>query len=213
MNQGLFVSFEGSEGCGKSTQIARLRQRFEASGQRCEVVREPGGTALGETIRHLLKFAPEGENMTPEAELLLFAASRAQLTREIIRPWLAGGVNVIADRFLDSSVVYQGVARGLGREPVRQINTFAAGDCLPNLTILLDMDAKAAISRAKTRGEARDRMESEELTFYESVRQGYLDLAREEPHRIVVFDATGLIDALADNIWSTLTERFHGLSG
>ena len=213
MDQGIFVSFEGSEGCGKSTQIARLRQRFAAAGRRCELTREPGGTDLGESIRHLLKHAPEGQNMTPEAELLLFAASRAQLVRERIQPWLRDGIHVIADRFLDSTVVYQGVARGLDLDAVRRINAFAVGDCLPSLTFVLDMDAGAAFERAAARGEPRDRMESEQLTFYESVRQGYLDLARQEPERFVILDAAASIEAIAEQIETTLTDRYNGLFG
>lgn len=213
MESGLFISFEGSEGCGKSTQIKLLRQRFAAAGGRCEITREPGGTKLGEAIRHLLKHAPEGEGMTPESELLLFAASRAQLVREQINPWLADGVHVIADRFLDSTYVYQGIARGLDLDAVRQINAFAVGERLPNLTFVLDMDAGVAFERAAARGEPKDRMESEALTFYEKVRQGYLDLAEREPDRFAVIDASASIEVIAEQIETTLTNRYDGLFG
>ncbi|MFT5467337.1 MAG: dTMP kinase [Verrucomicrobiales bacterium] len=210
METGIFVSFEGSEGCGKSTQINLLRQLIESAGRRCEVTREPGGTKLGEVIRHLLKHAPEGDGMTPESELLLFAASRAQLVREKIQPWLEAGVSVIADRFLDSTVVYQGIARGLDLDAVRSINAFAVGSCLPDLTFVLDMDAGNAFERAAARSEKPDRMESEALSFYEKVRQGYLDLAAAEPDRFVVLDAGASIETIAEQIESTLTNRYNG---
>jgi dTMP kinase len=130
---GFLLSFEGSEGCGKSTQIRLLRERLEQSGRRVEVLREPGGTEIGESIRHLLQHSKEGAAMTPEAELLLFAASRAQIVREKIRPLLEAGVFVILDRFLDSTSVYQGHARGLPLDAVNAINRFAIGGTLPQL--------------------------------------------------------------------------------
>ena len=186
------------------------------AGAKCTLTREPGGTPLGESIRHLLKFAPEGENMVAEAELLLFAASRAQLVREMLVPSLEKGVHVLADRFLDSTVVYQGIARGLELDAVRQINAVAVGATLPDVTFVLDMDAQLALERARIQSQAdlfqeqADRMESEQLTFYENVRQGYLDLAREEADRIVVIDASQPIDAIAAEIWTTLTQRYDG---
>ena len=131
---GVFISFEGSEGCGKTTQIQRLAARLEAAGQPVLLTREPGGTPLGETIRYLLKYAEEGRDMVPEAELLLFAASRAQLMRRVIEPALQAGQWVIADRFLDSTTVYQGVARRLNPEAVCFINEFAVGERRPNMT-------------------------------------------------------------------------------
>ncbi|HYF36636.1 MAG TPA: dTMP kinase, partial [Prosthecobacter sp.] len=147
---GFLLSFEGSEGCGKSTQIRLLAARLRAEGQQVEVLREPGGTAVGEEIRHLLQHAQAGTGMTAEAELLLFAASRAQLVREKIRPLLAGNAFVVLDRFLDSTTVYQGVARGLPLVSVAAINELATGGTLPRLTILLDMDAKTAWNRIHT---------------------------------------------------------------
>lgn len=216
MRQGVFVSFEGSEGCGKSTQIQEVRGLLESCGIPCLATREPGGTPLGEVIRNLLKHAPEGRGMCPEAELLLFAASRAQLVRQVIQPALAAGTWVLADRFLDSSLVYQGIARGLGLEPVRQINGFALGACRPDVTFLLDMDATAAWERASTvtrQMGMSDRMESEPPAFYEAVRQGYLTLAAEEPGRVVVLAANRSVGAIRDEIWQTLTARFDGLSG
>ncbi len=214
MKRGLFISFEGSEGCGKSTQIALLRERFEAAGQHTLLLREPGGTTLGEQVRALLLQHPEdGAAMTPEAELLLFAASRAQLVREKITPAVDAGTHVIADRFLDSTTVYQGFGRGIDLIAVSQVNSFAVGVRQPDVTFLLDMDAAAAHARAHERsGGQLDRMESEPADFYEKVREGYLQVAREAPRRIVVLDATEPPDALAESIWGTVQARLTALS-
>ena len=132
-----FVTFEGSEGCGKSTQVQLLANRLDAAGVPFLITREPGGTAIGETIRELLQFAPESAGMTPETELLLFEASRAQLVREVIKPALERGECVIADRFFDSTTVYQGVARKLDKTIVRHLNAFAVAGCIPEVTFLL----------------------------------------------------------------------------
>src|SRR5712671_7744849 len=144
-----FITFEGSEGCGKSTQVQRLAARLEHSGVPYLVTREPGGTPIGETIRELLQFAPHNAGMTPETELLLFEASRSQLVRETIKPALERGVCVIADRFFDSTTVYQGVARKLDRQIVEQLNAFAVGDCQPDATFVLDVDPGIAHSRMR----------------------------------------------------------------
>lgn len=206
---GLFLSFEGTEGCGKSTQIALLREQLEAAGQRVLLVREPGGTALGEAVRALLLSPPgEGPTLTPASELLLFAASRAQLVREVIQPALEEGSVVIADRFLDSTTVYQGFGRGLDLIAVSQINAFAAGSVRPDLTFLLDMDAAEAHDRARQRSSGKlDRMESEPMEFYEKIRHGYLLLAREEKQRFRVLDATQPPEALATLVWHEVQPR------
>jgi dTMP kinase len=141
---GFFITFEGSEGCGKSTQIRLLADHLRASGIDPLLLREPGGTPAGEAIRHLLQHAPEGEALTAEAELLLFAASRAQLVREVVQPALAAGRIVISDRFMDSTTVYQGVARRIDPAHTAQINGFAVGSTLPDLTFVLDVDMAAA---------------------------------------------------------------------
>src|SRR5256712_12186591 len=145
-----FITFEGSEGCGKSTQVQRLAARLQRSGVPYLVTREPGGTPIGETIRELLQFAPHNSAMTPETELLLFEASRSQLVREIIKPALERGLCVIADRFFDSTTVYQGAARKLNGQVVGQLNAFAAGDCVPDLTFVLDIDLATAQSRMQS---------------------------------------------------------------
>ena len=149
---GILISFEGSEGCGKSTQIRRLADRLEEVDHRDVVVtREPGGTVIGEDIRHLLMHADSSKNIFPETELLLFAASRAQLVREIIYPAVQDGKIVLCDRFLDSTTVYQGVARQIADDPVTQINAFAVGDVVPDLTVILDVPAEVGLERIKHR--------------------------------------------------------------
>ncbi len=209
MKRGVFISFEGSEGCGKSTQIARLERRLGDVGIEVLRTREPGGTAAGEVIRDLLQHAPEGEHLVSEAELLLFAASRAQLVREKIAPALERGAWVIADRFLDSTTVYQGTGRGLAAAAVDAINRFAVGKWLPDTTFLLDMDAAEGHARAvRSRGDQPDRMEDQPLAFFESVRRGYLKLAEENPERIVVVDAADEIERIEQRIWQVCRQRF-----
>ena len=210
MRRGLFVTFEGSEGCGKSTQIKLLSEWLRTRGHDAVLTREPGGTPAGDAIRHLLQHAPEGNGLVPEAELFLFAASRAQLVREIIRPALDAGRVVISDRFHDSTAVYQGVARRLDPAMTRTVNGFAIGETLPDVTFLLDMDAREAFQRLHKRDRERDRMESEPLDFYEAVREGYLRAAEAEARRFAVLDANRTEDELADEIRRTLLDRFHG---
>jgi len=204
---GFLLSFEGSEGCGKSTQIRLLKEQLESTGRKVEVLREPGGTEIGESIRHLLQHAKEGHSMTPEAELLLFAASRAQIVREKIRPLLESGTFVILDRFLDSTTVYQGIARGLPLESVRAINAFAIGGTLPQLTLVLDMDSATARQRIHTAGRTLDRIESQPQSFFEKVRQGYLEVAAAEPERIRVIDASATPEAVHAQIWLQLNQE------
>ena len=217
MDNSIFITFEGSEGCGKSTQVERLAVRLAAvAGARpLLVLREPGGTALGEEIRRLLKMTAPGWTVVPEAELLLFAASRAQLVRETISPTLAAGGLILCDRFLDSTTVYQGVARRLELKEVAAINDFAAGPLRPDITFLLDLPFADALARLQRRSLwanlPADRMELELPAFYEQVRAGYLALAELHPHRFVVLNAALPPDDLERQIWTVLTERFHGL--
>lgn len=205
----MFLTFEGGEGCGKSTQIQRLAARLRALGREVVVTREPGGTEIGEELRHLLQFSKAGHAMAPETELLLFAASRAQLVRELIRPALARHAVVVADRFLDSTTVYQGVARRIDPAEVAAINRFAVGDCLPDRTFLLDLDpaeARARLARRERPPGAPDRMESQPPEFYEAVRRGYLALAAREPARIRLLDAKDSVETLERQIWAALPE-------
>ncbi len=206
-----FITFEGSEGCGKSTQVRRLTERLQKAGVPVLVTREPGGTPIGESIRELLQFAPQSAAMTPETELLLFEASRAQLVREVIKPALKNGQCVIADRFYDSTTVYQGVARKLDKEIVRQLNAFAVGDCIPDVTLFLDVNFQ--IARARMKGPRRpDRMEMQPDKFYEDVIDAYLDLAKRESRRVVLIDGSKPVDAIEAEIWGTLSKRFPQLA-
>jgi len=206
-----FITFEGSEGSGKSTQVQRLAARLQRSGVPHLVTREPGGTPIGETIRELLQFASHNSSMTPETELLLFEASRSQLVREIIKPALERGVCVIADRFFDSTTVYQGAARRLDREMVERLNAFAIGDCIPDVTFVLDIDAANAKSRMQ---EPRrpDRMEQEPAEFYERVREAYRQLAAREPNRIVLVAGSQDAEIIENEIWEALCSRFPNLT-
>jgi dTMP kinase len=205
-----FITFEGSEGCGKSTQVQRLIARLENMGVPFLVTREPGGTPIGESIRELLQFAPQSATMSPQTELLLFEASRAQLVREVIEPALVSGKCVVADRFFDSTTVYQGVARKLDQKMVQQLNAFAVGNCLPDLTFLLDVDLTTA--RARMKGPRRpDRMEMQSDDFYEQVIDGYRDLAKRASKRIVLIDGSRSVDEISNEIWKALASRFPNL--
>ena len=206
-----FVTFEGSEGCGKTTQAQRLAARLKRSGIPHLLTREPGGTPIGETIRELLQFAPHNSNMTPETELFLFEASRSQLVREIIKPALARGMCVITDRFFDSTTVYQGAARKLDRRIVARLNAFAVGDCVPDITFVLDVDAATAESRMR-QPRSPDRMEQQPAEFYERVREGYRQLAADDAKRIVLIDASRDIDQVENEIWGMLASRFPALT-
>jgi dTMP kinase len=183
---GAFLTFEGIDGCGKSTQIELLAAAIEqASGRRPIVVREPGGTPLGEQVRSMLLDHATGD-IAPEAEALLYAASRAELVASVIRPALARGITVIADRFLGSSLVYQGAARGLGISRVRAANELAIGDCAPDLTILLDLEPGIAAARRQATGEAPDRIEASGHDFMCTVADAYRSCAATEPNWVVV---------------------------
>jgi dTMP kinase len=203
-----FITFEGSEGSGKSTQADRLAARFQRHSVPYILTREPGGTPIGESIRDLLQFAPHNASMTPETELLLFEASRSQLVREVIRPALEGGMCVIADRFFDSTTVYQGAARKLDREMIERLNAFAVGDCVPDITFVLDVDAATAQSRMQHEPRKADRMEQQPAEFYERVREGYREVAAHEPKRIVLIDGSRGADQIEGEIWKTLCSRF-----
>jgi dTMP kinase len=203
-----FITFEGSEGSGKSTQADRLAARLQRCGLPYILTREPGGTPIGESIRELLQFAPHNSNMTPETELLLFEASRSQLVREIIKPALERGMCVIADRFFDSTTVYQGAARKLDREIIERLNAFAAGDCVPDITFALDVDAATAQSRMQHKPRKTDRMEQQPAEFYERVREGYRELAAHERERIVLIDGARDADKIETEIWENLCSRF-----
>jgi dTMP kinase len=202
---GLLISFEGSEGCGKSTQITLLAERLRALGFTVRLVREPGGTPIGEEIRHTLKHSAANHAMTPEAELLLMNASRAQLVREIIRPALAAGEIVLCDRFYDSTTAYQGFGRGLDLKLVRAVIDFAVGETRPALTLLFHVPLlvreERLASRQATMPFLRDRIEEADPIFFERVRKGYQIIAQEEPKRVQTIDASGTVENVGEEIW------------
>ncbi len=186
--KGIFITFEGIDGCGKSTQTALCREWLESLGKTVLLVREPGGTRIGEKIRELLLDKANG-SMAPMAELFLFEAARAQIVEETIKPALAEGKAVICDRFFDSSFAYQGCARGLGAEMVSRLNKDATGGLAPDITFFLDITVDQAIMRREGRGGEKDRIESAGDAFQEKVRQGFIRAASEDS-RIVTIDAS-----------------------
>jgi dTMP kinase len=205
---GLFITFEGTEGCGKSTQINALAARLQDQGQQVLQTREPGGTPLGEAVRNLLQHDEAGVGMSPEAELLLFTASRAQLTRERILPAIAKGEIVLCDRFMDSTTVYQGVARQINTQAVATINRFAVGEARPDLTILIDLPPEVGMARVHARSDGQlDRIEQEAIEFFQAVRTGYLKLAESEPERFLVLDGSASVEVLEQQIWAAVQPR------
>ena len=205
---GTLISFEGSEGSGKSTQIARLAEHFQKAKREVVTTREPGGTEIGEQIRNIIVHNSKGDEMCAESELLLFAAARAQVVREVIAPALMRGAIVLSDRFLDSSTVYQGIGRNLAADPVEQINRFAVGNVMPDLTIVIDVPTEVSLARLRQRAsDLPDRMERENLNFYTKIREGYLVLAKGMPQRFVVIDGTKTQDVLAKKIWTEVQAR------
>lgn len=192
---GLFITFEGTEGSGKSTQIELTADWLRSQGRDVLTLREPGGTPIGEEIRHLLKHSEANHNMTSEAELLLMNASRAQLVREVIQPALAEGKVILCDRFHDSTTVYQGYGRGLDLALVKSVIDFAVGDCRPHRTLLLRVSVDVSEARRSERGATeRDRFEEAERDFFERVDRGYAELADQEPDRIKLVDATQSVE-------------------
>ncbi|MDE6432263.1 MAG: dTMP kinase [Opitutales bacterium] len=184
--KGHFITFEGIEGCGKSTQIELLANWLSARNISVICTREPGGTVLGEQMRALLKNGTVDTFFSPRAELLLFESSRAQHVDEKILPALQAGKDVLCDRFFDSSLVYQGSARKISRSDVEFLNNFAAGGLVPDLTILLDIDPEESLKRLSLRGENIDRFEQESLQFFEDVRGGYIELAKKNDRFLLI---------------------------
>ena len=206
---GYFITFEGSEGCGKTTQIEALAKALESQGKTVLITREPGGTLIGEKIRNLLQDPSHENEISDMAELLLFSASRAELIASRIQPALKRGEIVICDRFYDSTYVYQGLGRAIGMEIVEQLNQITVGTLKPDLTILLDLDAKVGIERSKFRQSGElDRIENESLAFFEAVRNGYLELAKKEPERFKTIDGLLSVDAIKAIIWDTVETKF-----
>jgi dTMP kinase len=223
--RGLFITFEGTEGSGKSTQITVLAERFRSMGRTVRTFREPGGTPIGEEIRHTLKHSEANTAMTSEAELLLMNASRAQLVREVIRPALDAGEVVLCDRFYDSTTAYQGYGRQLDLEQVHKIIDFAVGTTRPDMTLLLNVPVHVSEMRRQLRQaklldvpprkqktgplpfdqKLRDRMEEADRSFFERVEKGYEAIAAAEPQRIRVIDATRTKQEVTAQIWTVVS--------
>ncbi|WP_189067977.1 dTMP kinase [Deinococcus radiotolerans] len=204
MHPGLFISFEGPEGAGKSTQLTRLAARLQEHGTPHQLTREPGGTPLGSRVRDVL-LDPD-LSIDPLPEFLLYSASRAQLVSNVIRPALARGEVVVCDRYADSSLAYQGAGRGLPVNLLREITLAATDGLTPDLTVLLDLDPAVGLDRAARRGQP-DRLERADLDFHRRVRAGFLHLAEQTPARFLVLDATRSVDALAGEIWAAAAAR------
>jgi dTMP kinase len=203
--KGVFITFEGTEGCGKSTQINLLAERLQMLGYNVRTLREPGGTPIGEEIRHTLKHSPNNHAMTAEAELLLMTASRAQLVREVIRPALAEGDIILSDRFYDSTVAYQGFGRELDLAKVKAVIDFAVGETKPNLTLFLHVPAEVSAERLRSRQATmpfvRDRIEEADRKFFERVAHGYGVIAASEPQRVKFIDGAQPVEAVCAKIW------------
>jgi dTMP kinase len=225
---GIFITFEGTEGSGKSTQIELLAARLRKGGRPVRTLREPGGTPLGEEIRHLLKHSDANHAMTPETELLLLNASRAQLVREVICPALTSGEIVLCDRFYDSTIAYQGYGRGLDLGTVRSIIDVAVGQTRPDLTLVLTVPVEISEQRRRSRQQKpiqppcpspegaetlapqigashRDRMEEADRAFFERVEKGYREIIAAEPKRVREIDATKKIEEVESEIWAEIT--------
>jgi len=210
--RGKFITLEGPEGSGKSTQAKTLIQRLAERGIDAIYTREPGGTALGEAIRNILQHNQAGEAPCERAELLLFEASRNQLVEKVIRPSLEKGVWVICDRFMDSTTAYQGYGRSLPVDEIQAINRFTVNNVLPDLTLLLDLEVATGFERIAqrylARGESADRFEQEERSFHERVRSGYLKLVQQEPKRFRIINAAQEPEAVASDIWKIVSDVF-----
>lgn len=219
MSKGLFITFEGTEGSGKSTQISLLAERLRSMGHHVRTLREPGGTPIGEEIRHTLKHSKNNEAMTPEAELLLMNASRAQLVREVIRPALTAGGIVLSDRFYDSTIAYQGYGRQLDLKVVQAIVDAAVGETRPDLTLLFHISHEAAEERRRVRQPTlpleiqRDRIEEAGRSFFERTARGYEAIAAAEPERVRIVDAAGAISEISARVWKLVEPLVRKRSG
>jgi dTMP kinase len=212
--KGLFITFEGPEGAGKTTQLKMLRQYLSGLGLECVVTREPGGTPIAEQLRELVKHHSGVEPVFAETELLLFVASRAQHVRFLIEPAVARGAVVLCDRFADSTTAYQGYARQLDMDFIRSLNKYAIGNCTPDMTILLDLPPEDGFKRTATRTETagrHDRIEAEAINFHHLVRQGFLEIARNEPQRVKVVSALAAAEDIHHQIVELIKNAFGPL--
>ncbi len=204
----MFITLEGPEGSGKSSQIRLLHEYLQAQGTAVCLTREPGGTPIGDEIRACVHNV-QNTGMSPEAELLLYSASRAQLVREVIRPSLAAGLVVLCDRFYDSTLAYQGYGRGLDLTALRQITDFATGGLKTDLTLLLDIDVEVGLARRAGGGEEMNRLDLETVAFHQRVREGYHQLAAQEPVRWVIVDAARPPTAVQNDLRAVVVNRLR----
>jgi dTMP kinase len=206
---GIFLTLEGGEGCGKSTQLERVAEALRAgTGREVVTARSPGGTEVAEKIRIILKTPEPGENLLPETELMLFGACHAQMCEHMIRPALARGAVVISDRFTDSTLVYQGCARRIAPETVARVNEFVCRGTRPDLVLVLDIPVELGLRRATGRNDARnDRFDSESMAFHTAVREGFLELARRDPGRFAVIDASPSEEQVTQSILEAIHAR------
>jgi dTMP kinase len=202
----LFVTFEGPEGCGKTTQVAQLAESLRSQHHDVIATREPGGTSIGDQVREILH-SPDNRSMRPAAELLLYCASRAQLVADVIQPHLERGGIVLSDRYADSSIAYQGYGRGLDRDALRTIITFATNGLRPDLTLLLDLAVEEGLRRRRDGGGEWNRLDQEALDFHRRVREGYLSLAKAEPDRWVIVDAARGVDRVQAHIREIVEQK------
>ena len=205
--RGCFITLEGGEGTGKSTLIAALREKLEAAGKTVLQTREPGGTELAETIRNLVLHPPEGQTWSSMAEALLMNAARTDHLEKCIRPALAKGICVLCDRFADSTRVYQSVQGGVGVEFLKHLESSVLGETQPDLTLVLDAPVDLTTGRRVTRGDVEDSFETRDAAFHEAVRQSFIDIARSEPQRCALVDASRTLDEVARAAWRQVSER------
>lgn len=208
----MFITFEGVEGSGKTTQRKLLTEKLESIGKSVVLTREPGGTEIGTQVRKIL-LDSKNSAMVPLCELLLYFADRAQHVEEVVKPGLKAGKIVLCDRFVDSTIVYQGAGRGVGKQDVLDLKDLVLKDLKPDLTIIFDLDAEKGLDRAKTRiaaiteGDKEDRFENEELEFHKRIRNGFLELAKQEPERFAVVDASLTPEEIFENVWKIVEQR------
>jgi dTMP kinase len=204
---GHFITFEGGEGSGKSTQAKRLAERLKLRGHEVVLTREPGGSPGAEAIRHLL-LSGIAKPLGPEAETFMFAAARDDHVSTLIRPALARGAWVICDRFIDSTRVYQGVLGNVDQRLIRALERLVTAETMPDLTLILDVPPEVGLSRAHGRGEGMDRFEAEHVEYHRLLREAYREIAEQEPERCVLIDGSPSADSIAVRIWMLVSERF-----
>ncbi len=208
MSKGLFITFEGGEGAGKTTQIKRLAETLEGRGYKVLLTREPGGTPEAEKLRALF-IDQNGQDWPPEAQLLLMTAARTLHVEKLLRPALAGGTIVLCDRFTDSTLAYQGYAGGMSLDKIQTVQHAAIGDFAPDLTIILDIDPAQGLNRAGRRAGTGDTFEGKALSFHQKIREGFLDIGHKNPGRCAIIDASQDAETIADTIEARVRDKIE----